>query len=105
MKSFDAQFDQTSLGLPTRSYFLQSSNTAYVEAYKNYMINIAVLLGADRVNATANADEVIAFETRLAEVNERNNNCFSTRPLKTHPLFFLRLQQVRTREEIYRSFI
>lgn len=63
-----SQFDQTSLGLPTRDYFLQPSNTIYLEAYKNYLIRIAILLGASLNNATIDAKELIEFETQLASV-------------------------------------
>ncbi|XP_066583083.1 neprilysin-4-like isoform X2 [Prorops nasuta] len=71
------QFDQTSLGLPTRDYFLQSSNLIYLEAYKHYLIKIATLLGAPMENATVQAEEIIDFETRLATItsssDERRN--------------------------------
>ncbi|XP_033330133.1 neprilysin-4 isoform X1 [Megalopta genalis] len=71
------QFDQTSLGLPTRDYFLQPSNIIYLKAYKNYLIKIATLLGAPLQNATMDADELIEFETRLAKItssaDERGN--------------------------------
>ncbi|KOX71683.1 Endothelin-converting enzyme 1 [Melipona quadrifasciata] len=71
------QFDQTSLGLPTRDYFLQPSNTIYLKAYKNYLIKISTLLGASLQNATTDADELIEFETKLAKItsspDERRN--------------------------------
>ncbi|XP_012170773.1 neprilysin-4 isoform X1 [Bombus terrestris] len=71
------QFDQTSLGLPTRDYFLQPSNTIYLKAYKNYLIKISTLLGASLQNATIDADELIEFETKLAKItsspDERRN--------------------------------
>ncbi|KPJ08826.1 Membrane metallo-endopeptidase-like 1 [Papilio machaon] len=44
---FVIQFDQTSLGLPTRDYFLQESNKVYLDAYKTYLVTIAELLGGD----------------------------------------------------------
>ncbi|XP_026830535.1 neprilysin-4 isoform X2 [Ooceraea biroi] len=71
------QFDQTSLGLPTRDYFLQSANAVYLEAYKDYLIKIATLLGASLHNATVHAEELIEFETQLATItsssDERRN--------------------------------
>ncbi|XP_014473238.1 PREDICTED: endothelin-converting enzyme 1-like isoform X4 [Dinoponera quadriceps] len=71
------QFDQTSLGLPTRDYFLQRSNTVYLEAYKEYLIKIATLLGASLDNATVQAGQLIEFETQLATItsspDERRN--------------------------------
>lgn len=63
-----SQFDQTSLGLPTRDYFLQPSNAIYLEAYKDYLMRIAILLGASLNNATTHAKELIEFETQLASV-------------------------------------
>ncbi|XP_019700652.1 neprilysin-4 isoform X3 [Harpegnathos saltator] len=71
------QFDQTSLGLPTRDYFLQRSNTVYLEAYKEYLIKVATLLGASLDNVTVQAEELIKFETQLATItsspDERRN--------------------------------
>ncbi|KAH0949954.1 hypothetical protein HN011_007844 [Eciton burchellii] len=71
------QFDQTSLGLPTRDYFLQPVNMIYLEAYKDYLIKIAILLGASLNNATVHAEELIEFETQLATItsssDERRN--------------------------------
>ncbi|KAL2725026.1 neprilysin-4-like isoform X2 [Vespula squamosa] len=71
------QFDQTSLGLPTRDYFLQPSNMIYLNAYKDYFIKIVTLLGASLQNATVHADQLIEFETKLAKItfspDERRN--------------------------------
>ncbi|PSN53055.1 hypothetical protein C0J52_03948 [Blattella germanica] len=71
------QFDQTSLGLPTRDYFLQPSNIKYLEAYKNYLIKVSTLLGAPLFNATKQAEEIVDFETKLAKItsspDERRN--------------------------------
>ncbi|XP_025992063.2 neprilysin-4 isoform X3 [Solenopsis invicta] len=71
------QFDQTSLGLPTRDYFLQPSNAIYLEAYKDYLTRIAILLGASSNDATADAEELIEFERQLASItsspDERRN--------------------------------
>ncbi|PNF39036.1 hypothetical protein B7P43_G04849 [Cryptotermes secundus] len=71
------QFDQTSLGLPTKDYFLQPSNKMYLEAYKNYLIKISTLLGAPLDDASQQAEALINFETRLAKItsapDERQN--------------------------------
>jgi len=40
----------------------------YLEAYKDYLIKIAILLGASLNNATVHAEELIEFETQLATV-------------------------------------
>lgn len=62
------QFDQTSLGLPTRDYFLQHANSQYLEAYREYMTTIIHLLGSTLENAKKTANEIIEFETELAEI-------------------------------------
>ncbi|XP_011058951.1 PREDICTED: endothelin-converting enzyme 1-like isoform X2 [Acromyrmex echinatior] len=72
------QFDQTSLGLPTKDYFLQSSNAIYLKAYKDYLMGIVILLGASSDNATIDVEELIEFETQLASItsspDERRNS-------------------------------
>lgn len=62
------QFDQTTLGLPTRDYFLQHSNSVYLEAYKVYMKTVIRLLGAPMERASQSADDIVAFETELAKI-------------------------------------
>lgn len=62
------QFDQTSLGLPTRDYFLQQANAQYLEAYREYMTTIIHLLGSSLENAKATANEIIEFEIELAKI-------------------------------------
>jgi predicted metalloendopeptidase len=71
--SFLFQFDQTSLGLPSRDYYLQPSYVPYLEAYKNYLIKIAKLLGAPLDDATQQAEELIDFEIRLARVRHHKH--------------------------------
>ncbi|XP_028169765.1 neprilysin-4-like [Ostrinia furnacalis] len=65
---FVIQFDQTSLGLPTRDYFLQDANKVYLNAYKSYLIKIARLLGGDPDYVQTSADQLIDFEIRLAKI-------------------------------------
>ncbi|XP_014211901.1 neprilysin-4-like isoform X2 [Copidosoma floridanum] len=71
------QFDQTTLGLPTKDYYLQPANAIYLMAYKNYLISVASLLGATHRNARVQAEELVQFETHLANItislNERRN--------------------------------
>ncbi|KAJ0177356.1 hypothetical protein K1T71_007365 [Dendrolimus kikuchii] len=62
------QFDQTSLGLPTRDYFLHDSNKEYLDAYKHYLIKIALLLGGDHVHVRTGAEQLINFEIKLARI-------------------------------------
>ncbi|XP_050682968.1 neprilysin-4-like [Leptidea sinapis] len=62
------QFDQTSLGLPTRDYFLQGSNKVYLDAYKNYLMKIAILLGGESKHVKQSAVKIIEFEKQLAKI-------------------------------------
>ncbi|XP_053671017.1 neprilysin-4 [Anopheles nili] len=71
------QFDQTSLGLPTREYYLQHANRKYLEAYRQFMVEVIGLLGVPVEEAARATDEMIEFETQLANITstpeERNN--------------------------------
>ncbi|XP_055523630.1 neprilysin-4 [Wyeomyia smithii] len=71
------QFDQTSLGLPTRDYFLQASNKKYLDGYKQFMVDILILLNVHPDVANETANDTIEFEVQLANitssVEERNN--------------------------------
>lgn len=60
------QFDQTTLGLPTREYFLKQVNEKYLNSYRNFMIKIITLIGAEE--ADDRADEILEFETGLAKI-------------------------------------
>ncbi|KAJ9583600.1 hypothetical protein L9F63_022044, partial [Diploptera punctata] len=60
--------EATSLGMPTKEYFLQPSNLKYLEAYRNYMVKISVLLGAKVDVAIEQVGEIIKFETKLAMI-------------------------------------
>ncbi|CAH0397785.1 unnamed protein product [Chilo suppressalis] len=67
-EEFVIQFDQTSLGLPTRDYFLQDANKPYLDAYKTYLIKVALLLGGNPDYVKICAEELIGFEIKLAKI-------------------------------------
>lgn len=71
------QLDQTTLGLPTRDYFLQETNAKYLKGYEAFMNNVMVLLGADEDVAEKASKDLIRFETELARITstseERSN--------------------------------
>lgn len=71
------QFDQTSLGLPTRDYFLQDTNLQYLNAYEVFMSTTIKLLGTNSTNSSQAAMEIVKFEKELAEITsspeERTN--------------------------------
>ncbi|XP_071515798.1 neprilysin-2 isoform X3 [Panulirus ornatus] len=69
--------DQPPLGMPSRKYLLKGFNDSDVQAYYNYQVNIAVLLGADRARAEREFKESIEFEIKIANYSlpkeERRN--------------------------------
>ena len=60
--------DQASLGL-SREYLIKGMNDTIVQAYYRYMVDIAVLYGADRSNAEREMRESLNFEFSLANVS------------------------------------
>uniref|UniRef100_A0ABD2W5D8 Peptidase M13 C-terminal domain-containing protein n=1 Tax=Trichogramma kaykai TaxID=54128 RepID=A0ABD2W5D8_9HYME len=71
------QLDQTSLGLPSKDYYLQPSNARYLQAYKTYLLTVVTLLGASPRTAANHAEELVQFEIQLANItispDERRN--------------------------------
>ena len=63
------QIDQMPLGLPSRDYFLHEDSQGDLEAYHNYMTDVAVILGANRSDAETQLWDIIEFETKLANVS------------------------------------
>jgi membrane metallo-endopeptidase-like protein 1 len=57
------------LGLPSREYYLGKGNTKYLGAYRRFMTDVAVRLGADEKYAEQEMEEVLKLETRLANVS------------------------------------
>ncbi|KAG9511152.1 Neprilysin-2, partial [Fragariocoptes setiger] len=67
---FVIDLDQSSLGLPERSYFMKGFNDTTVAAYYQLMIESAWLLGAPRDDTTRQAMlDVLNFETNLAKLS------------------------------------
>lgn len=63
------QIDQGGLSLPTREHYLNRTVHAKVlNAYLDYMIKVSVLLGANETVARPQLEQVVTFETRLAEI-------------------------------------
>lgn len=62
------QFDQTSLGLPTRDYFLEPSNARYLAAYAQFMRTIIEILGATPARAATETEDILRFERELARI-------------------------------------
>lgn len=62
------QFDQNSLGLPTRDYFIKSTNSMYLEAYQTFAKQVIHLCGASENESAMAADEIVKFEIELAQI-------------------------------------
>lgn len=62
------QLDQASLGL-SREYLNRGMSDKLVQAYYDYMVDIATLLGADRARAQQELKEALQFEIELANVS------------------------------------
>lgn len=62
------QIDQAALGL-SREYLSKGFDDKIVKAYYEYMIDIAVIYGAERSRAERELKESIEFEMKLANVS------------------------------------
>ncbi|XP_015789311.1 neprilysin-1-like isoform X1 [Tetranychus urticae] len=63
------QIDQMSLGLPSQDYYLNPSSKKDKEAYYKLMVDIAILLGAEYDYAQQQMQQVLNFETKLANAS------------------------------------
>ncbi|XP_068170979.1 endothelin-converting enzyme 1 isoform X2 [Antennarius striatus] len=63
------QVDQSSLGLPSRDYYLnKTANEKYLTAYLNFLVELGVLLGGSEETSRMLMEEIVAFETCLANI-------------------------------------
>ena len=69
---FLCQIDEPSLGIPSRAYYLNEDKRPVLQAYQQYAVELAVLLGASRPTAVMDMENVIQFEMKLANVS---NGC------------------------------
>lgn len=85
------QFDQNSLGLPTRDYFIKSSNDVYLAAYQEFARQVIFLCGTNENDSIAAADEIVKFEIELAKImappQERMNVTQLYRRMTLHALY------------------
>ncbi|XP_076358911.1 neprilysin-1-like [Tachypleus tridentatus] len=63
------QLDQTPLGLPSREYYLKASSERERKAYHKLMVEVAVLLGAEKKYAVTEMLDVLNLEIRLANAS------------------------------------
>ncbi|KAG8429835.1 hypothetical protein GDO86_019085, partial [Hymenochirus boettgeri] len=63
------QIDQSGLGLPSRDFYLNSTeNEKVLTGYLNYMVQLGVLLGGDENRTREQMQEILDFETSLANI-------------------------------------
>ncbi|KAM7401727.1 hypothetical protein PAMP_017022 [Pampus punctatissimus] len=63
------QVDQSSLGLPSRDYYLnKTENEKYLTAYLNFLMELGVLLGGSEETSRTLMEEIVDFETTLANI-------------------------------------
>lgn len=62
------QLDQASLGL-SREYLIKGLDDKLVDAYYKYMVDIAVLYGANKERAAKELKDSLEFEIGLANVS------------------------------------
>ncbi|XP_049817520.1 neprilysin-4-like [Aethina tumida] len=84
--------DQTSLGLPSREYYVDPANIKYLNAYKAFITEIVHILGGRNVQKDVN--EIVDFEINLAVImssseDKRNvSDVYLRTDLETLPLYF-----------------
>ncbi|GFN77024.1 endothelin-converting enzyme 1 [Plakobranchus ocellatus] len=62
------QIDQMSLGMPSREYFLMEEHRHHVQAYRNFIVVVVGLLGVSGTQVEKDVDEILEFETKIANV-------------------------------------
>lgn len=62
------QMENGPLGMPSRDYYLETSETIYIKAYEDFIVGVAELLGANINNTRKQVQDVIEFETQLANI-------------------------------------
>uniref|UniRef100_A0A8C4HN60 Endothelin-converting enzyme 1 n=1 Tax=Dicentrarchus labrax TaxID=13489 RepID=A0A8C4HN60_DICLA len=63
------QVDQSSLGLPSRDYYLnKTANEKYLTAYLSFLVELGVLLGGSEETSQTLMEEIVDFETALANI-------------------------------------
>uniref|UniRef100_A0A8C8RHB8 endothelin-converting enzyme 1 n=1 Tax=Pelusios castaneus TaxID=367368 RepID=A0A8C8RHB8_9SAUR len=63
------QVDQSGLFLPSRDYYLnKTANEKVLAAYLDYMVELGMLLGGEKVSTQEQMEQVLEFETLLANV-------------------------------------
>ena len=54
--------------MPSREYFLKGREEKALKSYEEYVVNVAVAMGAPRERAQAEIAQMVDFEIQLANV-------------------------------------
>ncbi|CAH0562497.1 unnamed protein product [Brassicogethes aeneus] len=86
--------DQPSLGLPSREYFIDPAFSKYLEAYKKFIQDIALLLTDTDIILENYVEEIVQFEIDLASIMSSNEarknilNLYLRTDIQTLPLYY-----------------
>ena len=58
--------------MPSRKYLLRGLNDSDVQAYLEYQVSLAELLGANRTDAMEQLTESLKFEIKIANVSPKS---------------------------------
>ncbi len=77
---------QGGLGLPDPEYYTSAGNKAKLDAYQAHVAKVLELSGVADADATAQAKQVVAFETRLAKVSKTSTQMSRDASLAYNPI-------------------
>jgi putative endopeptidase len=81
-----AYASQGGLGLPDKEYYTKAENKEKLDAYQAHIAKVLELSGVAAADAAKQAQDVIAFETRLAKVSKSSEELSRDVSLYYHPV-------------------
>lgn len=72
------QIDQPDFGMPSREYYLNDRVSDYIHAYLQYMVDTAILFGANQTDAERDMYQVLQLETRIANITKPSSERHDT---------------------------
>ncbi|HHW4678052.1 MAG TPA: M13 family metallopeptidase [Xylella sp.] len=81
-----AYVSQSGLGLPDPEYYTKPANKNKLQAYQTHIAKVLELSGTSATDAAKQAEQVIAFETRLAKVSKTNEQLARDVALEYNPV-------------------
>jgi len=81
-----AYASQGGLGLPDKEYYTKAENKEKLDAYQAHIAKVLELSGVAAADAAKQAQDVVAFETRLAKVSKSSEELSRDVSLYYHPV-------------------